>query len=207
MADVVIKKNIISRLFSTYNLEPYKVERKGLSVYYYWQKELKPGESYKIELTTNWLIPLLIIAAAFILAFFINVYKRSHVIVRKRVTFVRAKGGQFGLRVSLHVRGRAFVERVKVYDRIPAIAKLYERFGAIQPSRFDEATKRLEWNLGNLDRGEERVLSYIIYSKVGVVGKFELPKAAAVYEKDNRIFESESNRSYFITEPRHKEDF
>lgn len=207
MADVVVKKNIVSRLFTTYNLEPYNVDRQGLSVYYYWQKELKPGENYKVQVTTNWLIPLLIFAAALVLSFFVNVYRRSHVIVRKRVTFVRAKGGQFGLRVSLHVRGRGFVERVKVYDRIPAIAKLYERFGAITPSRFDEATKRLEWNLGNLDRGEERVLSYIIYSRVGVVGRFELPKATAVYEKDNRIFESESNRSYFVTEPRRKEDF
>lgn len=208
MADVVIKKNIISRLFVTYNVEPYKSERDGLAVYYYWQKELKPSESFTVSLTTNWLIPLLIILAAIVLSFFINVYNKSHVIVRKRVTFVRAKGGQFGLRVSLHVRGRGFVERVKVYDRVPAIAKLYERFGgSIIPSRFDEANKRLEWNIGNLDRGEERVLSYIIYSRVGVVGKFELPRATAVYEKDNRIFESESNRSYFVTEPRRKEDF
>src|SRR3989304_5044290 len=93
------------------------------------------------------------------------------IIVRKRVSFVRAKGGQFGLKVSLHVRGRGFVERVKVFDRVPAIAKLYERFGAIAPTRFDASTRRLEWNLGTLDRGEERVLTYIIYSKVGVVGK------------------------------------
>jgi hypothetical protein len=207
MADVVVKKNIISRLFTTFNLEPYKVQREGFSVVYYWQKELKPGESFTVRVTTNWLIPLLIIVAAVVLSFFINLYRRSHVIVRKRVTFVRAKGGQLGLKVSLLVRGRGFVERVKVYDRIPAIAKLYERFGAIQPTRFDHATRRLEWNLGNLDRGEERVLSYIIYSRVGVVGKFELPRATAVYEKDNRIFESDSNRAFFITEPKGTEEF
>jgi len=207
MAEVVIKKNIISRLFTTFNLEPYKVQRDGLSVYYYWQRELKPGDSFTVSITTNWLIPLLVIAAAVVLGFFISMYRRSYVIVRKRVSFVRAKGGQFGLKVNLYVRGRGFTERVKVYDRIPAIAKLYERFGAITPTRFDVSTRRLEWNLGNLDRGEERVLTYIIYSKVGVVGRFELPKATAVYEKDNRIYETESNKAYFVTEPKHRDDF
>ena len=207
MADIVVKKNIISRLFTTFNLDPYKVERTGFSVYYYWQKELKPSDIFTVRVTTNWLIPLLVVVAAIILAFFISVYRRSFVIVRKKVSFVRAKGGQFGLKVSLHVRGRGFVERVKVFDRVPAIAKLYERFGAIAPSRFDASTRRLEWNLGTLDRGEERVLTYIIYSKVGVVGKFELPKATAVYEKDNRIHESESNKAYFVTEPRIHDEF
>src|SRR3989344_347573 len=207
VADIVIKKNIISRLFTTFDLEPYKVERQGASVYYYWQKELKPGEIFTVRVTTGWLLPLPIVLAAVVLAFFISMYRRSHIIIRKRVGFVRAKGGEFALRVSMHLKGRSFAERIKIFDRVPAIAKLYERFGAIQPSRFDAANRRLEWNIESLDKGEERVLSYIIYSKVGIIGRFELPKATVVYEKDGKIIESQSNRAYFISEPKHKEEF
>jgi len=45
-----------------------------------------------------------------------------------------------------------------------------------------------------------RTLTYIIYSKVGVLGKFALPTATAVYEKDGEIHETESNKAFFIAE-------
>jgi len=48
--------------------------------------------------------------------------------------------------------------------------------------------------------GESRVISYIIYSKVGVLGKFALPTATAIYEKDGNIHEAESNHAFFIAE-------
>jgi len=49
-------------------------------------------------------------------------------------------------------------------------------------------------------------LSYIIYSKVGILGKFALPVTTAVYEREGKIHEAESNRTFFIAEPRKKEE-
>ena len=77
---------------------------------------------------------------------------------------------------------------------------IYERFGGERPSRINEKAKTLEWDFDRLMAGEKRVLSYIIYSKVGVVGKFALPSAVAIYEKDGKICESESNRAFFVTD-------
>ena len=54
----------------------------------------------------------------------------------------------------------------------------------------------------SLNEREERIFSYIIYSKIGVVGKFELPNARATYEKSGRLKEVESNRSFFINQPK-----
>ena len=48
-------------------------------------------------------------------------------------------------------------------------------------------------------------MSYIIFSKVGVLGKFALPTANAIYEKDGEINETDSNRAFFIAEPRVKD--
>jgi len=207
MAEVVIKKNIISRLFTTFSVQPYKVNREGGSVYYYWQKELRPSESFTVRVTTNWLIPLLVILGAIVLGFFISLYRKTHLLVRKRVSFVRSKGGEFALKVSLHVRAKANVEKIKIFDRLPPIAKLYERYGAVAPDKFDKTNRRLEWNLGSMDVGEERVLSYIIYSKVGVIGRLELPRATAVYEHNSNITESQSNRTYVVTEPKNHHEF
>ena len=53
-----------------------------------------------------------------------------------------------------------------------------------------------------MNKGEERIFTYIIYSKIGVVGKFELPSARAIYEKEGKVKKTESNRSFFINEPK-----
>ena len=56
-----------------------------------------------------------------------------------------------------------------------------------------------------LEAGEMRMLSYIVYSKVGVIGKFALPTATAIYERDGEIQEAESNRVFFMAEQEKKE--
>ena len=53
-----------------------------------------------------------------------------------------------------------------------------------------------------MNSGEERVYSYMVYSTVGVVGKFALPPALAVFEKLGKIHEVDSNSVYFLAEQR-----
>jgi hypothetical protein len=76
---------------------------------------------------------------------------------------------------------------------------LYEKFG-IRPDKIDAATKRLFWNIERLNSGEERVYSYIIYSKLNVVGRFELPSATAIYQREGKTEQVLSNRTFFVAE-------
>lgn len=48
-------------------------------------------------------------------------------------------------------------------------------------------------------------MSYIIFSKIGVLGRFALPSASAIYEKDGEINETESNKAFFMAEQRVKD--
>jgi hypothetical protein len=68
----------------------------------------------------------------------------------------------------------------------------------------DAKNRRIEWHFDRLQDGETRVISYIIYSKVGVLGKFELPTTTAIYERDGEVHETESNRAFFIAEQARK---
>ena len=129
---------------------------------------------------------------------------RSNLSLRKKVTFVKAKGGEFALKVSVIINARKHVERVNVIDRLPFLAKLHERFGGEKPSKIDMKNRRLEWSFDRLEAGESRIVSYIIYSKVGVLGKFALPTATAVYEREGEVHESESNHAFFIAEQARK---
>ena len=199
-SSTTIKKNIISRVFSSFSDKPDIVERDGLTIYYTWNRNIDPGETLKIEVRTNWLLPLLIITLIVTVVILTKQYSKTNLVLRKKVSFVKAKGGEFALKVSIIINAKKYLEKVSVTDRLPQLAKLYERFGGEQPARINEKTGRIEWNFEKLEAGEMRMLSYIIYSKVGVLGKFALPTATAVYEREGEIHESESNRAYFVAE-------
>ena len=48
---------------------------------------------------------------------------------------------------------------MSIIDKVPAIVKIYKKFGLIKPDKIDAASRRIHWNIGDLDAGEERVAS------------------------------------------------
>jgi len=121
------------------------------------------------------------------------------------VSPVKTKKG-IALKVRINVKARKNVARASVIDRIPSIVKVYNKFGLIKPSAYDVKNRRLEWDLGNLNAGEERIFDYIIFSKVGVVGKFSLPPANAIFEINGDVHEAESNEVFFLSEQISREE-
>ena len=204
-SETVIKKNILSRLFASFNPDPDIVEREGTKVYYTWDREIRPGETLEIIVKTNWLFPFLIILFIILIVVLTKKYSETTLVLKKKVSFVKVKSGEFALKVSVLVNAKKYVERVNIIDRVPLLTEIYERFGGDQPSRIDKKNRRIEWSFEKLEAGEMRVLSYVIYSKVGVLGKFALPTATAIYEKEGEIHESESNRAFFVAEQRKKD--
>ncbi len=202
--ETVVEKNIISRLFTSFSPEPDMVERQGSKIYYTWVRDVSPGQTLQIHVKTNWLFPFLIILLIVVIVVLSKQYSKRDLVLRKRVSFVKTKGGEFALKVSVFANAKNHIERVNVIDRLPLLVDIYEKFGAEEPSKIDKKNKRIEWNFENLEAGETRVLSYVIYSKVGVFGKFALPTATAIYEKEGEIHESESNRTFFVAEPHPK---
>ena len=199
-----VKKNIISRLFTSFEPEPDFTERKGLSVNYYWNRNVRPGETFRITVKTNWAFPFLFIFLVLIIFVFLKFFSKKEITLKKKINFIRAKGGEFALKVSIQVHANKYVERVSVIDAIPPLVKVYERYGGEKPSRIDEKKRRIDWDFEKLESGEIKMLSYIIYSKVGIMGKFELPVATAIYEREGKIKETKSNKTFFVAEQRKK---
>jgi len=193
------KRNVLTRLFTTSSIEPTKTERRGLFVYYAWQKELKPGESWKVDIGTNYTLPLILIIIIIFIVWLTYLYSRTSLQILKRVSFVRTKGGQFALKVFVNLKARKSVENVHLVDRIPAAMRLYEGYGS-KPHQVDINGRRLLWNIDRLNAGEERVFSYIIYSSVGVVGRFEAPVATATFSHGGKQEIVHSNRAFFVSD-------
>lgn len=203
---ITVTKNIISRLFTTFNIVPDKTERKGFFIYYTWQRNIQPGQKLSIKVRTNWTIPFFILLFLVVIAIALKLYYKRDVIVSKKVIHVRTKGGEFALKVVLSIKAKKFVENIKVYDKLPALVKLHQDYMSLYPDKIDEKNKRLEWNLGMLNPGEDRTFSYIVYSRVNVVGKFELPPTRVIYEREGKIFDAESNKVFFLAEPKHSDE-
>ena len=201
VAEINVRKNIISRLFTTYSIEPVKAERNGFFVTYFWQKELSPDESLKVNVTTNWIFPLILLIAVGLIIYLFKVVSSNTLIMNKRISFVRTKTNDFALKITLKIKSKKFIEKVSVYDRLPGVAKLHENFG-IPPTKIDHERGKIQWDIPRMVEGEERVFTYIIYSKIKVVGKFELPSATAVFEREGKVQNSKSNKVFFINEPR-----
>ncbi|MBI3623647.1 hypothetical protein HY212_06240 [Candidatus Pacearchaeota archaeon] len=206
LANLTIKKNIISRLLTSFTPVPDVVDRQGFNVYYSWSRDINPGDTLNIVVRTNYTLPVVLIILILVVVVIAKMYTKTTLDLKKKVAFVRAKGGEFALKVSITVRANKYVEKVNIIDKLPPLVKVYERFGSEMPSKIDEKAKRMQWNFGKLEAGEIRTLSYIIYSKVGIFGKFALPSATGLYEKDGQIHESESNRAFFVAEQRGNRD-
>ncbi|MEK6848726.1 MAG: hypothetical protein AABX65_03790 [Nanoarchaeota archaeon] len=144
---------------------------------------------------------------AVIIIILIVSYRRTrYVLIQKRVVPVKTKGGEFALKVILNIKARRFVEKITIIDKLPPSLHLHERFGTIAPERIDAKRGRMEWGLNDLHSGEERVVSYIMYSKVSPIGRFELPRATAIFERLGAVHETESNRTIVVSEADKKRD-
>ncbi|MEK6927288.1 MAG: hypothetical protein AABX11_02545 [Nanoarchaeota archaeon] len=202
---IEISKDVLSRLFTTFSDSSDKSERSGLGVNYIWTKPLQPGESWVVSSTTNYTLPFFLLLLIVVVAVLVNLYSKTNVVVSKQVSYVKTRGGEFALKVRIGVKARSHVDRIQVIDRLPGMTKLYEKFG-IKPDKIDPMTRRIFWNVSRLQAGEERVFSYIIYSTVNVVGRFELPATTAIYEKDGKTHEVLSNRAFFMSEMSSQEE-
>lgn len=203
---IQISKDVITRLFTSFNVVPNSVERHGLFVKYTWVQTIGPTEALSVNTKTNYVFPVFIILFAALIIFAFNRYAKTKIDVVKSVSTVRAKGGEFALRVSIRVKARRNVENVSIIDRFPSLVSLYESFGVVKPSKVDVPNRRLHWEIGGMQAGEERIVSYIVFSKIGVVGKFSLPPALSVFEKDGTIHEVESNSVFFLAEQVRRSD-
>jgi len=198
---ITTTRNFITRLFTHFNVNPDKVERNGATITYLWERKLSPAERFEVIATTNYLLPFVVILAIALLIIGFKRYLETKVEIEKSVTPVKTKTGVYALRVKLHVRAKKSVTNLSIIDKIPGVVQVYEKFDSpIKPTKVDAKNKRLQWDLGDLSADEERFFNYVVYSTVGVVGKFALPAALAVFEKDGKIHEVESGSVFFLTE-------
>ncbi len=193
------RRDIFTRLLTNHDPAPETSSKRGFYVAYTWQKLLAPSERLTVRSTTNYTLPLVILIIILVILGGVKLYLRTPVNLVKRVSFVRTKGGEFALKVTIHAKARKSLQNLSITDRIPHAMKLYESFG-IKPHEVNEGARTITWNMAHMNAGEERVFSYVMYSKLKVVGSFELPLAHARFHHENKAGSVFSNKTTFVAD-------
>ena len=191
---VTVNKAIFASMFTSFNIKPTSVKRSGNMEVYEFTKELNPGEKLTVIATTSYAIPLVVLILLIVATWILIVVLTPQIKVSKKAVKVRTKSGVFATKIVLSIKNKGKeVTDLKIIDRLPAFTELVpEKFGTISPSEIRKKT--LIWHVDRLGVGEEIMLSYIVYSKLTIIGKLDIPISFTTYKDvKGNIHEAKSN--------------
>lgn len=169
--------------FTGFSTSPDDVSSSGGSTVYTWNVDaLEPGESVRFEFTVNYWAPVAFLALLVIAAVLAVRSYRSPTISKSS----DRKEGKHSVHLRVKNRSGSVLEDVVVTDTVPSIASLIEKFDSSPPERIREGDEQteIEWHLGQMDPGEERILTYEISAQIQVEGEVTLPSAHLSYTVD-----------------------
>ena len=182
--------------------------------YLVWKVELKPKEKTTIIIEQNYwsLVIFVILACALYLIYYYIL--RNPISVKKRALVVKLReGGISELKVFINVKNRTgkTIKKVVVIDKLPKIAEVEKSLhaGTLKPTKIIRHSTKgtiIKWELGNLEKYEERILHYRVKSKLSILGWFKLPATAVKFRIKDKEYIIKSNEVKLETpEPKEKE--
>ena len=205
---IALNRTVLSSLFTTFTGAP-KTQKIGNLYVYEWTQELNPGERIEISLKTNYYLPFIVLLLILIAFVVFKIVTAPDVKISKKTVRVRTKSGAFAAKIIVSIKNTGkTIKNVKVIERLPVFTEvLPDKFGVITPTEIKK--RGLVWDFDKLESGEERMFSYIVYSKINVFGKLEVPATVVTYRDEKGDFkESIGEKRYLLSEePVRKEEF
>ncbi len=183
--DIKIEENIPWYLdpFTTFQNKDLKSENvEGNTVWVV--DQLDKGETVEVSYRTNYWPPVILILILVIVS--MAIYKHLRKVNISKSGKVAEENYSIHLRVE-NQTGRV-INRAKLEDFVPGIASLVPEFESRKPEKIqktEEGTK-LVWDLGSMDPGEERIITYKLKPKIKVEGNTRLPGAIINYHIDEK---------------------
>ncbi|MBI4448311.1 hypothetical protein HY643_04990 [Candidatus Woesearchaeota archaeon] len=190
------KVQFIKKLFTSFTVDP--AQKNG--ELYSWVFSINPEAKQVLVIKTDyrpvfWAI-IVILLSALTAYYWIS---RSVVVKKQVFKLKQTQDGLIELKILLHIINRSSntIRNVTLTELLPAMIHPTAKFGTLKPNKMQQGVMgmRLMWEMPELVKGEERVFSYEVTSKMGIVGKFMLPAALLRYKTArNRTVNIKSNR-------------
>jgi hypothetical protein len=156
---------------------PDETETEAAQQNYNWNMNLQPGESKKITYTVDYTPAL-----GFVALLFLGVlgFKKLQTDLKVSKT-TKNVDGKTKIRIELQNNSSKALTDLEVKDFVPDIAEVSKQFEMAKPvvAKTSSGT-RLEWEIDNLQPGEQRVFEYRIKPLVEVEGGVNLDSAEII---------------------------
>lgn len=165
----------------------------GETVYEWKVRDLNPGEIQSVNYRLNYWVVIAIIGLIVLISAFAYMELKVATLTKR----ARKVDSEHSVHIIVENNTGGKIENAKVKDFVPGIAKLIEKFDSAKPNSIKKKEEGTEivWELGSLDPGEERVLTYRIKPVVQVEGSIRLPKAEMDYKTKRGEKKSSSHRA------------
>jgi len=181
-----IRLSSLEKTFTNFEPEPSKVDKIGNYYYYTWQFNIEPYSSKNINIETNFRTPLIVLLVIILLVIIIYNLISSQVNLKKKVLTLKTGEGISEMKVLLILSNKGKkVRRIRVIDYLPNAINAPTEYATIKPTKIKKSVKGLMliWDIPELVKGEERIISYKMKSKVHIIGKLLIPRAICRYRK------------------------
>ncbi len=167
-----------------------------------WTFNIAPEEDVVVVIGIDYrplIIGIIALILAGIIAYFM--FTRRVTINKKVFKMKYSTDGLTEFKVKLNVRNRTSkkIKDITVVDRLPRIIRPNMHFGTLHPTGVERAAKgvRMMWKIKELVPGEERIISYDVQPRMGVIGKLTLPSAIGKFKNiRNRVTKIRSNSPF-----------
>jgi len=210
--EIKLELTTFERLLARFNVYPDLLQKVGGNYVASWSFELDPGDKKEIVVTLPYGTYLLVLLVVVLLIYILLYITKSKVVLIKRIIDVgKDQEGIRDIKIVLHLinKGNKALHKIRIIDYLPKmIAASSKDFGTMRPSKVQrslDGRMRLIWDLDGLDRGEERIISYIAKSKLSIIGKLSLSNAVVEYHSGRRYIHVHSNKLTLFTEASGKE--
>ncbi|MFO8016809.1 MAG: hypothetical protein R6U32_06920 [Candidatus Woesearchaeota archaeon] len=201
---IYVPSSLLNRIFVSSEPEAEVVEKDGRSQLA-WDVKIASEKSETITVVTNYRPVFYILLLAAIVAILYFVFRDPIVILKHAESIKRTEGGISELKIILNFknRSRKKFSKVTVIDRVPQLVEVEKKpeLGTLPPKKVKQKKEgtNLRWDL-EMDSHEERLIKYIIKSKLSILGNMTLPPAVIVVEdketgKKRKIKSNEVNIS------------
>lgn len=198
---VAANRTLLQSMITSFSLKPDKATREGGIYNYEWSRKMNPGDSYTVVMKTNYAMPWIILIVLIVCYCIIRKLTKKQIVLKKRAYRVKTKSGQFAAKIIIILKNTGKeVANAKIIENIPPFTELIEdKFGTVKPTEIKKHS--VVWSIPFIAAKEEMILSYMVFSKVSVLGKIEVAPAIATYQTNkDTIKESKSNSIFILTE-------
>ncbi|MDI6738203.1 MAG: hypothetical protein QME12_06865 [Nanoarchaeota archaeon] len=201
------------RLFASYNPEPSEISGDSLK----WLLTVSPGTTQKITITINyrpvfWAMLAIIAFTVFALV----VFKRGVSLKKEIISHKTTHDGFTEIKVRLHIKnhGKKYLHDAVLMEVLPHHLHPKKEFATLHPEAVEQGEKgiRIKWNLEKLGGNEERIITYTVLTKMGIIGSIEMQPTLLRYKsKEGKVISIKSNKVTFMSghadiAPKHKHE-